>query len=119
MKRLLPIPTIFPALLFVSSALAHQTAPNPGAAPTTLHVTTQLTVVNVTVTDKYGQPVHGLKQSDFIIKEDGKPQPIRNFDEFGTAHPASATRAHTTPARHLHQPAHSHSHHQRLQHPAL
>ena len=63
----------------------HQTAPNPGAAPTTLHVTTQLTVVDVTVTDAKGKPVHDLKPEDFVIKEDGKPQPIKNFDEYGVA----------------------------------
>jgi VWFA-related protein len=37
--------------------------------------------VDVTVTDVKGQPVHGLKESDFTIKEDGKPQPVRNFQE--------------------------------------
>src|SRR6185437_5083914 len=28
-------------------------------------------------------PVYGLKQSDYTILEDGKPQPIRNFEEVG------------------------------------
>ena len=47
----------------------------------TLQVYSRLTVVDVTATDADGQPVHGLKQSDFTILEDGKPQPIRNFEE--------------------------------------
>ena len=57
-----------------------QTAPT-STAPT-LRVTSRETVVDVTVTDAKGNPVHGLKQSDFTVKEDGKPQPIRSFEEF-------------------------------------
>jgi VWFA-related protein len=48
---------------------------------TTLQVYSRLTVVDVTATDASGQPVHGLTQSDFTLLEDGKPQPIRNFEE--------------------------------------
>ena len=69
------------------SGNAQQPAAAPSSAITTLRVDTKLTIVDVTVSDKNGNPVHGLKQSDFVIKEDGKPQPIRNFDEFGTAVP--------------------------------
>ena len=50
----------------------------------TLQVYSRETVVDVTVTDAKGQPVHGLKHSDFALKEDGKPQPIRSFHEYGT-----------------------------------
>jgi VWFA-related protein len=38
-------------------------------------------VVDVTVTDASGRPIQGLKQSDFTLYEDGKPQPIHNFEE--------------------------------------
>jgi VWFA-related protein len=38
-------------------------------------------VVNATVTDKKGNPVTGLQQSDFKIYEDGKLQPIDTFAE--------------------------------------
>lgn len=34
--------------------------------------------------DKDGKPVHGLKQSDFTVKEDGKPQPIKSLEEFSS-----------------------------------
>lgn len=53
---------------------------DPGG-PTTLQVYSRLTVVDTTVTDSAGRPVQGLKQSDFALFEDGKPQPIHNFEE--------------------------------------
>jgi VWFA-related protein len=49
--------------------------------PATLQVYSRLTVVDTTVTDSAGRPVQGLKQSDFTLFEDGKPQPIHNFEE--------------------------------------
>lgn len=49
----------------------------------TLQVYSRLTVVDVTAIDADGQPIYGLKQSDFTILEDGKPQQIRNFEEVG------------------------------------
>jgi VWFA-related protein len=52
------------------------------SAPT-LQVYSRETLVDVTVTDAKGNPVHGLKPSDFTISEDGKPQSIRSFEEFG------------------------------------
>jgi VWFA-related protein len=50
----------------------------------TLRVTSRETIVDVTVTDDKGNPVHGLKQKDFTLKEDSKPQSIRSFAEFGS-----------------------------------
>jgi VWFA-related protein len=73
---LLSIPSIRP------NAAAQQSGPTTTAP--TLHVTSRETVVDVSVTDAKGNPVHGLQQSDFTVKEDGKPQPIRSFEEFGS-----------------------------------
>ena len=47
----------------------------------TLRASSRLTVVDVTVTDNKGQPIQGLKASDFHVFEDGKEQPINHFDE--------------------------------------
>lgn len=47
----------------------------------TLQTYSRLTVLDVTATDADGQPIYGLKQSNFTILEDGKPQLIRNFEE--------------------------------------
>src|SRR5262249_2546654 len=44
-------------------------------------LTVQVKVVNVpaTVRDKHGQIVPSLKQDDFILQEDGRPQAVRYF----------------------------------------
>ncbi len=60
----------------------------PGIA--TLQVFSRETVIDVTAMDGKGQPVHGLKASDFIVEEDGKPQPIVAFEEYSNnSRPAS------------------------------
>ena len=41
----------------------------------------QLVVVDVVVRDANGKPVHGLKSSDFNLKEDKNAQAIRSFEE--------------------------------------
>ena len=53
-------------------------APDPAA---TLHVQTNLVVVDVIVTDSHQNPVHNLTQGDFDLKEDGHPQTIKSFEE--------------------------------------
>ena len=58
-----------------------QTTPQTSSG--TLKVSSRLTLVDITVTDSKGQPVHGLTQADFTVKEDGKPQPVKSFQEFG------------------------------------
>ena len=49
----------------------------------TLKVYSRETVVDVTVTDAKGNPVHGLTRDNFTLQEDGKPQSIRSFQEYG------------------------------------
>ena len=64
--------------------LAQNTNPSTSEATNTLKVFSRETIVDVTVTDKDGNPFHGLTQSDFTIKEDNKPQPIRSLREYAT-----------------------------------
>lgn len=45
----------------------------------TIRVDTQLIEVPVVVTDKLGKPVLGLKQSNFVVFEDGKQQEVTEF----------------------------------------
>jgi VWFA-related protein len=56
----------------------------------TIQVYSRETIVDVTVTDDKGNPVYSLKQSDFTVEENGKPQPIRSFKEFGDEPPPPA-----------------------------
>ena len=74
------------ALLFAVSSQSQQPSqqkaqPTPVAAPAPLVEKIDVSVVNVdvTVTDRRGQPVPGLTRNDFEILEDGKVQPISNF----------------------------------------
>jgi VWFA-related protein len=60
------------------------TPPIPENAGPTIQVYSRETIVDVLVTNAKGQPVRGLQQSDFTISEDGHPQPIRSFAEFGS-----------------------------------
>ncbi len=51
------------------------------AAPATpvFHSITRLVQVDVVVTDKAGNPIKGLTQSDFTVLQDGKPQPVTSI----------------------------------------
>jgi VWFA-related protein len=42
--------------------------------------TSNLVIVDVTVKDKNGKPIEGLKSGDFTVLEDGKPQKISVFE---------------------------------------
>src|SRR5215813_11573244 len=66
-----------------------------------LKVTTRLVIVDVVATDHKGLPVKDLKQSDFVVTEDGKQQNVRvfNFQSF------QAPPAGEQPAAQLVEPA--------------
>ncbi len=67
----------FCALLFVTATVYAQST----RSPYTLSANARLVITDVSVTDSKGAPVRGLKQADFQIAEDGKPQVIQAFDE--------------------------------------
>jgi VWFA-related protein len=53
--------------------------------PTTvIRVSSQMVLEEVSVSDTHNNPVRGLKQSQFKIVEDGKPQVLRSFEEHST-----------------------------------
>jgi VWFA-related protein len=53
-----------------------------------------LVVLDVVVTDKKGQPVHGLKAADFTVLEKGEKMTLQSFDEHGADQaPPRATKA--------------------------
>src|ERR1039457_2978451 len=58
-------------------------ANQPAAAPKggfKFEATTQLVVVNLSAKDKDGNPIKGLKPTDFTVTEDGKPQSVKVFE---------------------------------------
>lgn len=66
--------------LALITAHAQEPASKPETAPT-IKVDTRLVMVPVIVRDKKGQIVKNLKQSDFTLSENNKPQTIRYFDK--------------------------------------
>jgi VWFA-related protein len=74
--------------LALAAALAQQPpAPKPAAPPpvaaaggATFQANANLVIVDVTAKDKSGKSVEGLRQEDFTVIEDGKPQKIAVFE---------------------------------------
>jgi VWFA-related protein len=66
--------------LFLAVALLCPSLPSQQNTGYTFHAETDLVLVNVTVRDKSGNLVRDLKQGDFSVVEDGKPQQVVSFD---------------------------------------
>ncbi len=62
-----------------AKALTTPTAESADANPI-FRTTARLVQVDVVVTDKQGRPIPGLKEADFTILQDGKPQKVRVFE---------------------------------------
>ena len=61
-------------------------APNPQSAPSlTIKAYAEEVVVDVVVTDKSGKPVQNLSREHFKVLDDGRPQQVKSFQEFGNA----------------------------------
>ncbi|MGA1983664.1 MAG: VWA domain-containing protein [Acidobacteriaceae bacterium] len=86
--------TLAPILTAAALVSAIQAQPPAASSAPTIHVYSRETLVDVTVTDSKGNPVHSLKQADFTITEDGAPQSIRSFQAFSTP---TTTAPHTLP----------------------
>jgi VWFA-related protein len=76
------------AMLY-SQAPSVSKASSPQPAPT-ITSSSRLVLVDVVVSNGNGDPVHDLKEQDFTVLEDGKPQTIVGFDE---QRPDAKTRA--------------------------
>lgn len=70
------------ALLVSGHAASGQSTIASDATPTpTLKVASNLVAVSAVVRDKSGQPVAGLTRDSFLLKQDGKPQPLTYFSQ--------------------------------------
>jgi VWFA-related protein len=112
LRRFQPHPFQFLVVFAIAAALfspsMHGQAPTPspvaGTQPgasssiTTLHTYSNLVVIDVVVDDAKGNPIHGLKASDFDLTENNKPQAIRNFQEHTSAETNKVIRVPKLPA---------------------
>lgn len=67
------------ALVLTLPVVAQQTSPTPPSEDQVVKISTNLIQIDVTVTDKNGKVVTGLKADDFEVFENGERQPISNF----------------------------------------
>jgi VWFA-related protein len=89
------ISTVHPQSPRIPPTLGSQPLPAPAQdsqAPSgTLKLNVNLVQVRVVVRDQQGKPVGNLKQEDFLLFDNGKPQAISSFSvETPTSHTASA-----------------------------
>ena len=68
------------ATVLLTFALLCATSPSQQQSDYLIHVQSELVLVNVTVRDKSGHFVQGLKSENFTILEDNKPQKVVSFD---------------------------------------
>jgi len=64
---------------FAAAPQESNTAQTPATPSTTLKVQVNEVILPVTVRDKKGQVVPNLKQEDFTLTQDGRPQTIKSF----------------------------------------
>lgn len=72
-------------LAFCVAGVDAQTAPPPAEGASkpgyTLHVGTRVVLTDVTVTDRYGNPIRKLDRAAFHIFDNGRPEQIASFAE--------------------------------------
>jgi VWFA-related protein len=69
----------FATILSIAMAAGAQ-QPAPGTGVVKFQATSQLVVETVTVLDKSGKPIEGLKAADFVVTENGVPQTVKLCD---------------------------------------
>lgn len=73
-------------LSLAASTQSQNAQDNTGSVPT-LKTKVREVLVDVVVTDNKGSPIPSLKEEDFQVLEDGKPQKISHFEEHKGAQP--------------------------------
>jgi hypothetical protein len=83
--------------LFAVFALVHAQSPPAQQPESTFQVGTRIVLTDVTVTDRNGNPVHGLKASDFQIFDNNKPQVLASLEDHTTTPVAPMEQASASP----------------------
>jgi VWFA-related protein len=79
---------LFPASIAKPQTPATASAPSTGQQPSVIRSTTRLVQVSVITQNGKDQPITGLKQEDFAVLDEGKPQ---NIAFFSCGSPAPST----------------------------
>ncbi|MGB6973646.1 MAG: VWA domain-containing protein [Terracidiphilus sp.] len=82
MKRPLAVMGLLLGLAATPSVTAQQYDVSGATPSATFRVEVRRVPVDVVVTDKNGNPVTGLKERDFHVKEDRRPQRVLSFDYY-------------------------------------
>jgi len=89
MKSLLPALAVI--VVFAVAVFAQTPRPTPPAEDDVVRITTSLIQLDVTVTDKKGNPIRDLRPEEVEIFENGKKQAISNFSFVAGAPAQEAT----------------------------
>src|ERR1017187_4383054 len=84
--------TLLAVALPAAAQTEKTTALTPDTTPT-LKVQSNLVAVSAIVRDAAGKPVSGLTRADFLLKQDGKPQPITYFSQVSSLQGSSLPRS--------------------------
>jgi VWFA-related protein len=102
MKPRISLLLLVTCLLSSLGSLHAQQAPATNEPATTLSTTTELVLVPVQVKGGDGKPRLNLKKDDFVLKSDGKPQPIAVFEESqATSKAPAAAQPPANPSRQI------------------
>ena len=103
MKALALAPVLALAAVTLAAPSPAEPAQRPGksaaAAPVQAPVFgtgTELVQVDVVVLDRLGNPVEGLKEDEFVLKEDGRIQTVQEFEAVALPESAPSRTAATT-----------------------
>ncbi|ADW68320.1 VWA domain-containing protein [Granulicella tundricola] len=82
-----------PLLFAIALSLSLRTFSQQAPATATLRTRARLVVLDVVVTDKNKNPIHGLKKDDFTVLESNNPQKVGSFEEHAALTAAQAASA--------------------------
>jgi len=83
-------------LLILAAVALSGLAPPPQAGQPTFRSGVEVVHIDVTVVDKKQRPLRGLKATDFVVLQDGRPRPVVSFQDISTERTATRSGRATT-----------------------